>query len=585
MGQNGRGEGSPGRGPAAILLAGGICALAASLIAAAAARPAATARPAASPRPAPTAQPGPTAHPAAIAGSAALPAVRFTEVAREAGIGFVHSFGDGHFNNLIEATGGGAVWLDYDNDGFIDLYLVTGKFTPGLSEGERPRGEPLNRLYRNRGDGTFEDVTAKAGVGCAGCFSIGATAGDYDNDGFTDLYVANDGPNVLYRNRGDGTFEDVTRRAGVGDPRCSVAAAWLDYDHDGRLDLYVGNYIEYDPKYHKFYPPDGFPGPLAYPPQAHALYHNRGDGTFEEVSAAMGITKKGRAMSVAAADFDGDGWDDIYVTNDATENFLWRNLQGRGFQDVALETGVAFNGMGDQTSSMAVDFGDADGDGRLDLYITDSSLSSLYLNDGKGFQDIAPESGIARASAQFVGWGAFFFDFDNDGDLDIFKVNSDLSRLFGQEDQVFENLGGGRFRDVSTSLGPWFREARMGRGAAFADYDNDGDPDVVINVLGGPAVLLRNDGGNRNHSLSLRLVGRTSNRDGIGARVRVTAGGRTQMAEKRSAGGYLSQSDPRLLFGLGGRAAAERVEVDWPSGRKQVLVNVPAGKTIVVEEP
>ncbi len=531
------------------------------------------------------AAPPPAAAPARDPGTPAS-GVRFADVTREAGIAFVHSWGDGRFSNLVEATGGGVVWLDYDNDGFLDLYFVTGKFTPGLSEGDRPRVRPQNRLYRNRGDGTFEDVTRTARVGCEACFSVGAAAADYDNDGWTDLYVTNDGANVLYRNLGNGSFADVTARAGVGDPGCSVAAVWFDFDRDGRLDLYVGNYIDLDPKYVRFYPPDGFPGPLAYPPQADTLYRNRGDGSFENITARAGLVKTGRAMSVAAADFDGDCWDDLYVTNDATENFLYRNQAGRSLIDRAPEAGVAYNGMGDQTSSMAVDFGDFDGDGRLDIFVSDSSLSSLYRNVGDGtFEDIGPEAGIARASAQFVGWGAFFFDFDNDGDLDIFKANSDLSRLFGQEDQVFENLGAGRFRDSARSMGAYFSEARMGRGAAFADFDNDGDPDIAINNLGSAAVLLRNDGGNRGRSLILRLVGRASNRDGVGARVRVTAAGRVRVAEKRSSGGYLSQNDPRLLFGLGDSQAAQRVEVAWPSGRAQVIENVPTGRTIVIEEP
>ncbi len=513
------------------------------------------------------------------------PGIRFTDVTREAGLGFVHSFGDGRFSNLVEAVGSGAVWLDYDQDGWIDLYLATGKYHAKVSEGARPRGDYKNRLYRNRGDGTFEDVTGKAGVACEGCFSMGVTAGDYDNDGWPDLYVANHGPNVLYRNRGNGTFSDETGRAGVGNDGCSVSATWLDFDRDGRLDLYVGNYIEFDPAYRTFYSPDGFPGPLAYRPQPGALYRNRGDGRFEDVTQRADLTQRGRAMSVTAADFDGDGYDDIYVTNDATEDFLLRNLQGRRFEDVAPAAGVAFNGMGDQTAGMAVDVGDFDGDGRPDIFVSDNALSSLFRNDGSlSFTDVSPEAGIARASAQFVGWGAFFFDYDNDGDLDIFKVNSDLSRPFGQEDQVFENLGG-RYRDVSIDLGPYFQEERMGRGAAFADYDNDGDPDVVIVNLGGPAVLLRNDGGNRNRCLVLRLLGRASNRDGVGAKVKVVAAGRTLVSQKRSSGGYLSQNDPRLLFGIGSARSAERVEVAWPSGKTQVLKDVPAGRTVTIEEP
>jgi enediyne biosynthesis protein E4 len=510
--------------------------------------------------------------------------VRFTEVTRESGINFNHSFGDKTFSNIVEAIGSGAAWLDYDRDGRMDLYLLTAKYHAGVSQGERPEREEINRLYRGRGDGTFEDVTARAGVACEGCFSIGVTVGDYDNDGWPDIYVTNDGGNVLYHNRGDGTFGDETRRAGVGNGGCSVAATWFDFDRDGPLDLYVGNYLEFDPKYSAYYSPDGFPGPMSYRAQPDALYHNLGNGRFEDVTVRMGLTGLGRAMSVAAGDIDGDGWDDVYVTNDASANFLLMNRQGKRFEDVALRAGVAFNGMGDQTASMGVDFGDFDGDGRPDIFVSDNAFSSLYRNEGGSFTDVAAETGIARASAQFVGWGSFFFDYDNDGDLDIFKANSDLSRLFGQEDQVFESVGG-RFRDVSTGLGPYFREARMGRGAAYADYDNDGDLDVIIVSLVGRPTLLRNDGGNSNQAIVLRLLGRASNRDGVGAKVKVVANGRTQTAQKRSSGGYLSQNDPRLFFGIGQARIAERVEIGWPSGRTQVLTNVAPGTTIDVEEP
>ena len=516
---------------------------------------------------------------------AAPHAVQFADVTGAAGIDFVHSFGDTKFSNLVEAVGGGAAWLDFDQDGFVDLYLVTGKYHQGVSEGPKPDRDPINRLYRNRGDGTFEDVTTRAAVGCRGCYSMAVAVADYDNDGHPDIYVANHGPNVLYRNRGDGTFEDVTARAGAGDAGCSVGAAWFDLDRDGLLDLYVGNYIEFNPDYRLYFNPDGFPGPLAYAGQLHHLYRNLGGGRFEEIGQQLGLTRPARAMSVAAGDYDGDGYTDLYVTNDATENFLLHNVGGKKLEDVALRAGVAFNGMGDQTASMAVDFGDYDGDGRADILVSDNSLSSLFRNVGDGtFEDLSPEAGIASASAQFVGWGAFFFDYDNDGDLDIFKVNSDLSRLFGQEDQMFENRDG-RFHDVSLRMGPYFREERMGRGAAFADYDNDGDADIVIVNIDSGAVLLRNEGGNRNRSLALRLVGRASNRDGIGAMVRVTAGGRVQTAEKRSTRGYLSQSDPRMLFGLGSAGAAGLIEVRWPSGRSQQLKDIAAQGTITIAEP
>ncbi|MFQ5789154.1 MAG: CRTAC1 family protein [Acidobacteriota bacterium] len=512
--------------------------------------------------------------------------IEFVNVAEQAGIDFFHSFGDAHFSNLVEAVGGGNAWLDFDQDGFIDLYVVTGKFTDGVSKGDQPRREPANRLYRNRGDGTFEDVTRRARLAAEGRFSLGVSVGDYDNDGYPDVYLCNYGPNVLYHNDGDGRFTDVTRGANVGNPGCSVSATWLDYDRDGLLDLYVGNYIEFDPAYNLFYAPDGFPGPLSYAGQPDALYRNRGDGTFENVTKSLAVARAGRAMSVAAADYDGDGFDDIYVTNDAMENHLLHNEGGQRFREVALEAGVAFNGMADQTASMAVDFGDYDGNGLLDIFVSDNSLSSLYRNDGKGlFSDVTLQTGIARTSAQFVGWGAFFFDFDNDGDLDIFKVNSDLSRLFGQEDQVLENVSGGKFRDVSDKLGAYFRRELMGRGASFCDYDNDGDLDVFIVNLNSGAVLLRNDGGNRNPWLSLRLRGHKSNRDGVGAKVKLVSGSRTQIAQKKSSAGYLSQNDPRLHFGLGTGNSVERIEVVWPSGELQVLEDVATGQVVTVDEP
>jgi hypothetical protein len=528
---------------------------------------------------------GPIVGPAApAAGRPAAAPIRFTDVTRAAGLDFVHSFGDAQFSNLVEAVGSGAAWIDYDQDGHIDLYLATGRRHPGVNDGAPEPGHPRNRLFHNRGDGSFEDVTDRAGVGCEGCYSMGLAVGDYDNDGRPDIHVANFGPNVLFRNLGNGAFRDETRRAGVGHPGCSAAATWFDFDRDGHLDLYVGNYVEFDPRYRTYYAPDGFPGPLAYRAQPDVFYRNRGDGTFEDATARVGLKGRGRAMGVTAADFDGDGFDDVYVTNDASENFLLRNVGGRRFENVALGQGVAFNGLGDQVASMAADVGDFDGDGRIDLFVSDNALSSLFRNQGGDFAEVTAETGIARASAQFVGWGAFFFDADNDGDLDIFKANSDLARLFGQEDQLFENTGG-RFREIGARAGPWFQEERMGRGAAWADYDNDGDADIVINNLAGPAALLRNDGGAANHALALRLVGRAGNRDGVGARVTVTVAGRRQMAVKRSAGGYLSQNDPRLLFGIGPATAADRVEIVWPSGRRQVLDNVTGGRTVTLEEP
>lgn len=514
--------------------------------------------------------------------------IAFTDVTKPAGITFAHSFGDTQFSNLAEAVGGGAVFFDADNDGWIDLYLLTGKWVEGVNSGERPAGQPLNRLYHNRKDGTFEDVTERAGVGAAGLFSTAASAADYDGDGDQDLYVCNYGRSLLFRNNGDGTFADVTGPAGVANPdRNPTGAVWFDYDRDGTLDLFVVNYIEFDPKYNVFYAPDGFPGPLAYKGQTSRLYRNRGNGTFEDVSAASGIgALAGRGMSATAADLDGDGFEDLYVANDQMENRLFHN-DGRGhFTDTALASMVAYNGAGDSTASMGVDVGDIDGDGRLDLFVSDDALSSLYRNEGNGtFSDMVVESGIARTSAQYVGWGSFLFDYDNDGDLDLLKVNSDLSRLVGHEDQIYENLGHGRFEDVSDKMGPHFARALIGRGTAYGDYDNDGDLDVVIVNLNGPAVLLRNDGGAQKHWLHVRLAGRGPNRDGVGARVGLTAGGLSQVRVKRSSNGYLSQSDPRVHFGLADSRTVDRLEVRWPSGTRQVLTGIAADQVLTVQEP
>lgn len=510
----------------------------------------------------------------------------FMEVTQQAKIDFVHSFGDGYLSNLVESVGGGAVFLDYDQDGYLDLYVVNGTFVQGVSEGQGPKSTPQNRLYHNRQDGTFEEVTDQARVGDRG-FGMGVAVGDYNNDGYPDIYITNYGPNVLYHNNGNGTFSDVTVRAGVGGDRCSVGAVWLDYDKDGLLDLYVGNYIQFDPEYSYYYAPDGFPGPLAYAGQADILYHNRGDGTFEDVTKSTGVFKPvGRAMGVSAADYDDDGYVDIYVANDAMENYLFHNEGGQRFQELALLAGVAYNEMGDATSSMAVDFADYNGDGLIDIFVSDISYSALYQNEGHGlFRDVTNPAGIAVASGQYVGWAAAFIDYDNDEDLDIFKVNGDLEHLYGQEDQLFENLGEGEFRDVSVERGNYFQRELVGRGACFGDYDNDGDIDVFIVNLNDHGVLLRNEGGNRNNWLLIRLIGHSSNRDGVGTKVKVISRDKVQVAQKKSSSGYLSQNDPRLHFGLGKNEIVDQIEIVWPSGKKQVLEKVQAGQILTIEEP
>jgi hypothetical protein len=511
--------------------------------------------------------------------------LHFRDGTEQAGIDFVHSIGDEELSNLVESSGGGAAFLDFDRDALLDLYVTNGAFIEGFSGGQRPETPYTNRLYRNRGDGTFEDVTSRARVGDTG-YGMGVVVGDYDNDGYPDIYVSNYGRNVLYHNEGDGTFSDVTDRAGVGGDGCSVGAAWQDYDNDGLLDLYVGNYVEFDPDYDLYYAPDGYPGPLAYPGQPDVLYRNLGDGRFEDVTERSGVFRAdGRAMGVGAADYDADGYIDIFVANDVMPNYLFHNVNGQRFEEVALPLGVAFGRTGEATSSMAVDFADFDGDGLIDMYVSDMAYSTLFRNEGRAFRDVTYPAGVASPAGQFVGWSASFFDYDNDGDLDLFQVNGEIDHLYGQEDQLFENLGGGEFRDVSLERGRYFQEELVGRGGAFGDYDNDGDVDVFIVNLNGRAALLRNEGGNLRNWLELELVGASSNRDAIGARVTLISGGRTQVAQRKSATGYLSQSDHRLHFGLGDAETVERIEIAWPSGTLQVLENVASRQVLRIVEP
>lgn len=509
----------------------------------------------------------------------------FQQVSPHVGIDFRHTIGDDHLDNLVETVGGGAAFLDYDQDGFMDLYVTNGSFTEHLSEGKQPGVPQINRLYRNRQDGTFEDVTGKAGVGHGG-YGMGMTIGDMDNNGYPDIYVTNHGPNVLYRNNGDGTFTDISKSAGVEGDDCSVGAVWFDMDNDGFLDLYVGNYIEYDPEYGYFYAPDGFPGPMAYDGQQDRLYHNLGDGTFNDVTESMGITNPdGRAMGVGAADFDGDGYLDLFVANDHMVNNIYHNEEGKGFTDKGIMTGMAFNQAGEATISMSVDFADYNGDGLIDVFMSDDTYCSLYKNMGNGvFSDMAYPSGISTAAGQHVGWSSSFIDFDNDGDVDIFKANGELKHLYGQEDQLFENLDGEKFRDAAPDLGSYFLKELVGRGACFGDYDNDGDIDGYIVNLDDHGVLLRNNRGNEKNWITFHLEGTKSNRDAIGAIVAVTAGEKKQVAVRRSTTGYLSQNDPRMHFGLAEAATVDKVEISWPSGGISVLEHLDANQIIKVTE-
>jgi enediyne biosynthesis protein E4 len=512
----------------------------------------------------------------------------FQETGKEIGIDFVQSIGDDELTNIVESSGGGAAFLDYDKDGFIDLYVTSGTWTEGLSSGEKPSVLPGNHLYHNLQNGTFEDVTKKTDTG-GPWYSMGVTVGDFNNDGYPDIYITNYGPNVLLKNNGDGTFSDVTKKARVagGENEFSVGATWFDYDNDGLLDLYVANYLNFDPQYKYFYAPDGFPGPMAYDAQPDILYHNLGNGGFEDVTKAMGIIDvDGRGMGVGSVDYDDDGFQDVYVANDHTLNYLWHNDGGRGFTDKGTMSGTAFGQAGESTVSMSVDFADYNGDGLMDIFLSDDKYCSLYDNSGNGiFTDKSYPAGIAMPAGQFVGWSSSFIDYNNDGNVDIYKVNGALKHLYGQEDQLFENMGDGKFKDVSTESGSYFETELVGRGSCFGDYDNDGDIDGYIVNLNSRGAFLRNNKGNQNNWITLSLVGTTSNHDGIGAKVKMTSGGKVQTAQRKSETGYLSQSDPRMHFGLGRNEMVEKIEIRWPSGKTQVMENVKPNQILTVTEP
>jgi len=528
--------------------------------------------------------------PASDSGKLSAPAANndyFQEISRETGLDFTHSIGDDDLTNIIYSTGGGALFFDYDRDGWIDIYACSGTWLEGVSKMEKPSVLPGNRLYRNKGNGTFEDVTKKAGVG-GPWYSMGAVAGDFNNDGYPDLFISNYGPNVLLKNNGNGTFSDVTKKAGVaGGTECSVGAVWFDYDNDSFPDLYVGNYLAFDPEYKYYYAPDGFPGPMAYDAQKYVLYHNNGDGTFEDVTEKMGIRDTdGRAMGVGAADYDEDGFVDVYVANDHTLNYLWHNDGGKGFTDRGTMSGTAFSQAGEATVSMSVDFADFNEDGLLDLFVSDDTYCSLYENVGNGvFTDKGIPSNISTSAAQFVGWSSSFMDYDNNGLIDIFKTNGALKHLYGQEDQMFQNEGGGKFKDISLELGKYFSQEFVGRGACAGDYDNDGDMDIFVVNLNSHCVFLRNNKGNQNNWIILNLTGTTSNRDGIGARIKLTSGGKTQIAQRKTTTGYLSQNDPRIHFGLAKNQIVDLIEITWPSGKVQTLENVTPNQILEVKEP
>jgi len=529
--------------------------------------------------------------------------VAFVDVTKAAGINF-SSFSSPDKKYIVESMGGGVALFDFDGDGRLDIYLVN-SYTVEAALAKRPR--PPAALYRNLGNGKFEEVAAKAGVADPG-WAMGVAVADYDNDGFDDLYVTCFGPNRLYHNRGNGTFEDVTEKAGVGDPRFSTGAAWADYNRDGYLDLFVSNYVDFKledlPQFGKgkLCQYRGVPvqcGPRGLPGSGDTLYRNNGDGTFTDVSKAAKVDDPSGyyGLGVMWTDFDDDGWPDILVANDATPNYAYRNNHDGTFTEMGFTLGFAVNENGIEQGSMGISIGDYDRDGRLDVVVTNFSddYNTIYHKNPDGtFTDVSRTTKTAEASIPYVGWGTKFFDYDNDGWLDLFVVNGHVypqiegaypGGMYRQRKLVYRNLRDGTFTEVAQALGAALMEPRASRGAAFGDYDDDGDVDVIVNDLDGPPMLLRNDGGSRaGHWISLKLVGTRSNRNAVGAKVWLKAGGLTQADEVRSGDSYLSHSDWRLHFGLGSTTQVAEGIIRWPNGTTEKLTNLPIDKVVTVVE-
>jgi hypothetical protein len=522
---------------------------------------------------------------------------------RASGIDFVLDNGTKPDKTLIEAVLGRVALLDFDNDGRLDVFFTNGARLPALVK-DGPRF--WNRLYRNQGDGTFRDVTEQTGVRGQG-YSMGAAVADFDNDGWADLYVTGVNRNLLYRNEQGRTFADVTDKAGVtgigvgGRKLWSVGAAWLDYDNDGDLDLFVANYLDWSPANNRVCGVEGKRlncSPTYYEGLPNLLYRNEGAGRFSDVSASTGIgAHVGRGMSVAVADADGDGLLDVFVANDQLRNFLFRNVGGRTFVEAGVEAGVAYTEDGVPVSGMGADFRDLDHDGRPDVFLTALSGDRfpLYLNTAEGyFSPATHRAGLGFATVLMSGWGTGAYDFDNDGNKELFTANSHVSEnidsyshhRYRQPNALFRGAGDGRFRDVTAEAGAAMQRARAHRGCAFGDLDGDGRVDVVVSVIGEPAEILYNVTAGGGHWIELRLEGTKSNRDGIGASIKLTGeSGRAQYNHVTTAVGYASASDKQVHFGLGADRTVREIEIRWPSGTRQVLSSLPADQVLKVREP
>ena len=522
--------------------------------------------------------------------------ITFRDITAQAGIHFLHNNGAFGQRWLPETMGPGCAFIDYDNDGYPDILLVNGTDWPGHPK----NGATTLKLYHNNHDGTFTDVTRKAGLSIS-LFGLGVAVGDYDNDGFDDLFISAVGQSHLFHNNGNGTFTDVTKAARLWGPtEFSTSAAWVDYDRDGKLDLIVANYVQWSQKGDLYCTLDGrhksYCTPESYKGTSVRLWHNLGGGKFEDATQKAGLydpTSKG--LGIAILDCNNDGWPDILIANDTQPNKLYINKKNGSFEERAVTAGIAFSEDGVARAGMGVDAADYDRSGNASLIITNFSnqMLSLYHNEGNGlFVDEAPRSEVGRASLLTLGFGCFFFDYDNDGWEDIFvadgHIESDIENVqkrvtYAEPPHLFRNLGDGKFEEVTRAVGPTFAAPKVARGAAYADINNTGFLDILVTTNGGPAHLYRNEG-DTNHSLRVKLVGTKSNRDGIGAVVRVSAGGDKQWLMMKSGSSYLSQSELVLTFGLGTKTKADAVEVQWPSGQTDKLTNLVAGQTVTIEE-
>ena len=524
-------------------------------------------------------------------------AVRFVDITSQSGITFKH-ISSPEKKYIVESMSGGVALFDYDNDGYTDIYFVN-SLTMGLLKSPT---KPQSELYHNNGNGTFTNVTAKSGLGDVG-WGMGVCAGDYNNDGWDDLYVTCLGPDHLFKNNGNGTFTDVTKTAGVSDPRWSTGAAFVDYDNDGYLDLFVSNYVDFDinnlPSNERPCLYRGIEvqcGPRGLRGAGDTLYHNNGNGTFSDVSVKAGVSDPNGyyGLGVVCSDFDGDGWVDIFVANDATPNFLYHNNGNGTFKDIGFISGTAVNENGSEQACMGVTVGDYDHDGKFDIFATNFSqeYNVLYRSTGANmFTDVSHMAGFVNQP--YVSWGTKFFDYDNDGWLDLFVANghvypqvdkANLDAGYRQRKSLHKNNRNGTFSEVAAQSGDPLMEKRVSRGVAFGDVDNDGDVDIIINDLDGAPSLLRNDGGNANNSVLIKTIGDKSNRDGIGARVKIMSGDLTQIDEVRSGASYISHNDLRLHFGLEKRTKIDLIEIRWPSGVVDKLEGVGVNKLLVVKE-